>query len=74
VKGEKQRSWGTIEERSFSGFRSFFEFMPKGTHKVEYSVRLNGAGVFQLPNSRVEAMYAPEMYAEAPNDAVEVLP
>ncbi len=73
VRGEKQKNYGTFEERSFSGFRSYFEFLPKGSHRIEYTVRLNGAGIFQLPNSRVEAMYAPEMFAEVPNDEVVVV-
>jgi len=74
TKGEKQKgtSWGIFEERGFSGFRSYHEWMPKGSHQVEYTVRLNGAGVFHLPNSRVEAMYAPEMYSESSNENVSV--
>ena len=74
TKGEKQKgwSWGTYEERGFSGYRSYHEWMPKGTYQVEYTVRLNTAGTFQLPNTRVEAMYAPEMYAEAPNENVTI--
>jgi alpha-2-macroglobulin len=68
TKGEEQRGWGWgHEERSFSGFRKFFEWLPNGSHQVEYTVRLNEKGVFEMPNSRVEAMYAPEMYGEAPN-------
>lgn len=69
--GEKY-SAASITERSFSFFRSYFEWMPKGKHVVEYTVRLNAAGNFLLPNSRVEAMYAPEMYAEMPNGAFPV--
>jgi uncharacterized protein YfaS (alpha-2-macroglobulin family) len=30
-------------------------------------VRLNTPGRFLLPNSRVEALYAPEMFGEMPN-------
>lgn len=74
TKGEKQKgwSWGTYEERGFSGYRSYHEWMPRGSHQVEYTVRLNTAGTFQLPNTWVEAMYAPEMYAEAPNEDVQI--
>lgn len=72
--GEKHKGWNSgIEERSFSGFRSYYEWLPRGAHQVEYTVRLNAAGTFQMPNTRVEAMYAPEMYAETPNDVVTVL-
>jgi uncharacterized protein YfaS (alpha-2-macroglobulin family) len=33
---------------------------------------LNNAGTFSLPPSRVEAMYAPEMFGEVPNAKVRV--
>jgi uncharacterized protein YfaS (alpha-2-macroglobulin family) len=32
---------------------------------VEYTLRLNNVGDFALPPSRVEALYAPEMFGEA---------
>jgi|GEM_PF-6745137 len=40
--------------------------------KLEYTMRLNNAGDFALPPSRVEAMYAPEMYGVAPNARMTV--
>ena len=40
--------------------------------KMEYTVRLNNVGTFSLPPSRVEAMYAPEMFGEVPNMRVTV--
>jgi len=39
---------------------------------VEYTVRLNNAGEFMLPETRVEAMYAPEMFGESPNAKFKV--
>ena len=47
---------------------------PRGRHVVEYTVRLNNPGRFVLPPSRVEAMYAPESFAESPNPGIEVAP
>lgn len=73
----EQRSgsaWPAYEERSFEAFRSYFEHLPKGRHVVEYTVRLNNAGRFTLPPSRVEAMYAPESFGELPNVVLEVAP
>jgi hypothetical protein len=35
-------------------------------------VRLNNAGAFQFPATRVEAMYAPEIFGEAPNVPLDV--
>jgi uncharacterized protein YfaS (alpha-2-macroglobulin family) len=39
---------------------------------MEYTIRLNNVGEFSLPPSRVEAMYAPEMFGETPNARVRV--
>jgi uncharacterized protein YfaS (alpha-2-macroglobulin family) len=73
--GEKSSSgnaWPAFEERSFEAFRSYYEYLPKGVVTMEYTVRLNNVGSFALPPSRVEAMYAPEMFGEAPNARVKV--
>jgi uncharacterized protein YfaS (alpha-2-macroglobulin family) len=72
--GEKRTGWvwPAFEERSFEAFRSYFEFVPKGKWSVEYTVRLNNAGQFNLPPTRVEAMYSPEMFGAAPNAALTV--
>ena len=74
TKGEKKSGsgWPAFEERSFEAFRSYYEYLPKGVVKMEYTVRLNNVGDFALPPSRVEAMYAPEMFGEAPNARVKV--
>ena len=65
-------TWPAFEERSFEAFRSYYRYVPKGTWSLEYTIRLNNAGVFQLPPTRVEAMYAPEMFGELPNAAIQV--
>ena len=67
-------AWVAFDERSFEAFRRYFEFLPRGRHVVEYTVRLNNPGRFQLPPTRVEAMYAPENFGELPNAALEVAP
>jgi uncharacterized protein YfaS (alpha-2-macroglobulin family) len=64
----------TYEERSFEAFRAYYEHVPKGTWTVEYALRLNQAGAFGLPPTRVEALYAPEVFGEIPNEAIEVHP
>ncbi|MET0263999.1 MAG: MG2 domain-containing protein [Duganella sp.] len=65
-------AWLAFEERSFDGYRAFYQFVPKGKWSVEYTVRLNNPGQFNLPPTRVEAMYSPEMFGEAPNAQVVV--
>jgi len=37
-------AWPAFQERSFEAFRSYYEFVPKGTFSVEYTMRLNNAG------------------------------
>jgi uncharacterized protein YfaS (alpha-2-macroglobulin family) len=66
--------WPAYEERSFEAFRAYYEYVPKGKWMVEYTLRLNQSGVFQLPTTKVEALYFPEMFGEIPNKAIEVQP
>jgi uncharacterized protein YfaS (alpha-2-macroglobulin family) len=72
--GEKlgRTTWPVFEERSFEAFRAYYDYLPKGTAKIEYTLRLNNPGSFQLPPSRVEAVYAPEMFGAVPNTRVTV--
>jgi uncharacterized protein YfaS (alpha-2-macroglobulin family) len=66
-------AWPAYQERSFEAFRAYYEVVPRGTFSVEYTLRLNEAGRFTLPATRVEALYAPEMFGELPNAPIEVL-
>jgi hypothetical protein len=59
--------WPAYEERTFSAFHAYYRYVPKGRFVVEYTVRLDNPGEFNLPATRVEAMYAPEMFGELPN-------
>lgn len=74
TQGEKREGWvqPAYEERRFDAFRAYYSFVPKGRFTLEYTVRLNNPGNFVLPATRVEAMYAPEMFGELPNAALEV--
>jgi len=76
TRGEEKKGWvwPAYEERSFEAFRAYYEYVPKGNWTVEYTIRLNQAGLFQLPPTRVEALYFPEMLGEIPNRNLEVLP
>ena len=75
TQGEKRQGlgWPAFEERSFESFRGYYEYLPKGTVTMQYTLRLNNVGDFALPPSRVEALYAPEMFGEAPNGRVRVV-
>ena len=72
--GERRTGWAwpAFEERTHTGYRAYYEWLPKGRFTVEYTVRLNNEGRFSLPPTRVEAMYAPEMFGELPNAGVTV--
>ena len=76
VQGERRQGtvWPAFEERTFTAYRAYFRYVPKGRFVVEYTVRLNNPGAFNLPATRVEAMYAPEMFGEVPNAPWSVQP
>lgn len=74
TQNEQRLGWQrpAYEERALDGFRAYYAYVPKGKFTVEYTVRLNQPGQFTLPGSRVEAMYAPEVFAELPVPAMQV--
>ncbi len=59
--------WPSFVERAFAGFRAYYDYVPKGKFEIEYTIRLNQPGTFQLPPTHVEALYEPEMLGELPN-------
>ncbi len=69
---EQGYAWPAYQERRFDSYRAYYQFVPKGSWQLDYTVRLNNAGELQLPPTRVEAMYAPEMFGELPNAPVVV--
>jgi len=76
IQGEERKGyvWPAYEERSFEAFRAYYEYVPKGKWSVEYTMRLNQSGAFQLSPTRVEALYFPEMMGEIPNLVLEIEP
>lgn len=61
-----------FSERLPQAYREYYAHLPKGLAAIEYTVRLNNAGDFALPPTRVEAMYAPEVFGAAPNARLTV--
>ncbi len=59
-----------------SGFRAYYDYVPKGTFEVESNdLRLQlQTGTVQLPPTHVEALYEPEMLGELPNAPFTVTP
>jgi hypothetical protein len=74
VQGEARQGWALpdFEERSFEAYRAYYEYLPQGSHTVEYTIRLNQSGRFHMPPTRIEALYAPEMFGELPNALITV--
>ncbi|HEX5338021.1 MAG TPA: MG2 domain-containing protein [Gallionella sp.] len=59
-------------ERGLGFFRAYYDYVPKGHFWYEYTLRLNNPGEFFLPPTRVEAMYAPEVFGQLPNESLTV--
>jgi len=60
--------WPEYVEHAADAYRAYYAFL--GRHadwEISYTVRLNQAGEFRLPATRVEAMYAPDVYGLLPN-------
>ncbi|MCB1748635.1 MAG: hypothetical protein KDK06_15760 [Gammaproteobacteria bacterium] len=74
TRGERRtgRVEAAYEERRFDAFRAYYAFVPAGRWTLEYTLRLDNPGTFVLPATRVEAMYAPEMFGELPNAPLTV--
>jgi hypothetical protein len=67
-------AWLAFEERPYDRYRAYYAWVPKGRFTLEYTLRLNQAGRFKLPTTRVEAMYQPEQFGEIPNADWDVMP
>jgi len=76
AQGEKREGYGWLayEEQGLAAWRAYYAYLPRGKLVVEYTIRLNNAGRFQLPGTRVEAMYAPDRFGELPGSVIEVAP
>ncbi|MEP7314355.1 MAG: MG2 domain-containing protein [Pseudomonadota bacterium] len=60
------------QERRQDAYRAYYSYVPKGSFSLEYTLRLNSAGRFNLPPVHAEAMYAPEMLGDLPVAALDV--
>ncbi len=64
--------YSTFEERSFDSYKLYYEYFPEGEFTLEYTIRLNQSGTFDTPQTRIEAMYSPDLFGEVPNEVVRV--
>jgi uncharacterized protein YfaS (alpha-2-macroglobulin family) len=65
--------WPAYIERGFDSWRAYYDWLPQGQTSVEYAVRINNPGRFQMPPTKVEAMYSPEIRAALPNQTIVVV-
>ena len=64
VRRERGERWPVFTERDFDSYSAYYRYVPRGRTTLRYNLRYTTAGTFQLPPTRVEAMYAPEIHAE----------
>lgn len=64
----------TFEERTFESYRAYVSYLPEGAGRLEYTLRLNTAGEFSLPDIRAEAMYSPDIFGQTPQPRIRVEP
>lgn len=57
----------TFIERGHESYKAYYDYLGRGETVLAYTVRLNQSGEFNLPPSRVEALYNPDVYGEWPN-------
>lgn len=61
-----QSSWATSVERKEDLIRFYFSWFESQGETVEYTIRFNQVGKYNLPVTRVESMYSPDLFAELP--------
>ncbi|MBY0385526.1 hypothetical protein K2X05_10250, partial [bacterium] len=66
--------WGaySMAQKSYEGYKVYFEYLSEGETKISYQYQLNNPGVFQIPPTRVEALYEPSLFGAVENKTVTV--
>jgi len=59
-------------QKSYSGYKLYFEVLPSGLSQVKYQYQLNNPGEFHLPPTRAEGLHMPSIFGEAPNATMKV--
>jgi uncharacterized protein YfaS (alpha-2-macroglobulin family) len=69
---ESSGTWPAYTQSKGGTWYAYYDWLPRGTSTIEYTLRLNSGGTFTLPPARVEAMYSPEIRAQVPIPKVTV--
>jgi len=67
-------SYDTNEEKRFLSYVLNQSYVAAGEREFSYLIRLNSAGKFKLPKTRIEMMYSPDVFGELANDVFEIRP
>nr|BFD61583.1 MG2 domain-containing protein [Bdellovibrio sp. HM001] len=67
-----QASYATSVERKPELIRFYHSWFPQEEQIIEYTLRFNQVGTYQLPVTRIEAMYSPDLFAELPESVWKV--
>jgi uncharacterized protein YfaS (alpha-2-macroglobulin family) len=68
-----QGVWPVYIERRFAGYQAYYPYVPQGKFTLEYTMRINNPGTFNLPPTRVEGLYAPDVFGAIPNAVFKVV-
>jgi uncharacterized protein YfaS (alpha-2-macroglobulin family) len=70
---EEGRNW-LIDHKEMKDDRALFfaDYMQAGVHTISYLVRVTSFGTFQMPSTKVEQMYEPEVFGQTASEAVTV--
>jgi uncharacterized protein YfaS (alpha-2-macroglobulin family) len=71
---QTQGAYPAYTQSDRGAWRAYYDWLPRGTTVIEYTLRLNSSGSFTLPPARVEAMYAPSIRSQLPIAPVTVWP
>ncbi|RYZ85873.1 MAG: hypothetical protein EOP06_15570 [Proteobacteria bacterium] len=59
-------------QKSYSGYKFYFEGLANGLTTVKFQYQLNNPGVFKLPPTHLTGLYMPSIYSQTPNATVTV--
>lgn len=71
----KERWWSNpFQHRELYDDRALFfaDYLPAGAHTLTYLVRVTSFGTFQMPATRAEGMYEPEVFGQTGSKTVKV--
>lgn len=72
--GGEGMAYPDFQELAADSYRATFTSIAPDLFKVSYQIRLGNVGTFNLPSSRIEAIYQPENFAELPGTVWKVEP